>query len=260
MEAPRSLADPVVTLRLATPADVPAIEVLYSGLSPASQRMRFSTCVSDALLARAAALGDRFDAVVALDGERVIGEARLDTHPGGAHEFAVTVADQAQGRGVGAALLDALREHANDLGIVTLRAQVRIDNVPMLVLLRRVGAVIVLVSGGDVVLDIASDRQMPSWPAHAATAKVLVETPGLAEHAITTALRSAGYDVRQCGGPTSGRREPCPLLDSGRCRLAQDADAIICLLPEGGESSAIVASHALHRPESLAAGFALSRR
>jgi GNAT superfamily N-acetyltransferase len=248
-------------LRLATAADEAAIGELYRGLSPESRRMRFSTSMSDDAVIRAASLGTRFDAVLALSEGRVIGEARLETAPGSDHEFAITVADDVQRCGVGTALLDGIREHASDRGIVSMRALVRIDNVPMLTLLRRVGAVIVMVSDGDIVMDIASDAQMPGWPGSSIAAKVLIEAAGLAERPITTSLRAAGFDVRQCAGPTSGRREPCPLLGGDRCRLAAQAEAIICLLPEGDEAStAIISWHALHRPDSLAAGLALSRR
>jgi GNAT superfamily N-acetyltransferase len=223
--------------------------------------MRFSTSVSDDVLVRAAHLDDRFDAVIAVCDGRVCGEARLQLDPESEHEFAITVADDVQGRGIGTALLDALRQRAADRGIVRLRALVRIDNVPMLTLLRRAGAAIVLVSAGDLVLDIASDRQMPGWPRGSRATKVLIEAPGMMERRITTMLRSAGYDVRQCEGPGSGRREPCPLLASGHCRLAEESDAIICLLREDDpESRAVVSAHALNRPDSLAAGLALSLR
>lgn len=248
-------------LRLATTANEAAIAELYRGLSPESRRMRFSISGPDEAVVRAAVLGTRFDAVIALSGGRVIGEARLDTAPGSEHEFAITVADDVRRCGVGTLLLEALREHASDRGIVSMRALVRNDNVPMLTLLRRVGAVIVMVSGADLVLDIASDAQMPGWPSSSTETKVLIEAAGLTERPITTALRAAGFDVRQCGGPTSGRREPCPVLDGERCRLAAQADAIICLLPEGDEAStAVISRHALNRPDSLAAGLALSRR
>lgn len=257
MEEAPTIPTPVDELRLATPDDVPAIIELYRGLSPESRRMRFSTTVLDDVLVRSAYLGDRFDAVLALYQGRVCGEARLQVDAGSDHEFALTVADDVQGQGVGGMLLDAVRELAGDHGIVTMRALVRVDNVPMLTLVRRVGGAIVMVSGGDVLVDIASDRQMPGWPAGGYSTRVLVEATGVGEHPVTTSLRAAGYDVRQCGGPTSGRREPCPLLIGGRCRLASQADAIICLLPTDAESAAIVAAHASQRPHSVAAGLAL---
>ena len=87
--------------------------------------------------------------------------------------------------------------------------------------------------------------------------KVLVEAAGLLERPITTALRAAGYDVRQCGGPMSGRREPCPLLSGGRCRLADEADHIVFLLPESdARSHAVLAAHVSDRSDRLGAGFA----
>jgi len=248
-------------IRLATPDDQPAIVALYRGLSSCSQRMRFSTSVSDDVLVRAAHLDGRFEAVIAMSDGRVCGEARLQLDPANEHEFALTVADVVQGRGIGTALLDALRERAAERGIVRLRAVVRVDNVRMLTLLRRAGAAIVLVSAGDVVLDIASDRRMPGWPRGSTATKVLIEAPGMVERRITTMLRTAGYDVRQCEGPRPGRREPCPLLSAGHCRLAEESDAIICLLPEDDpDSRAVVSAHALGRPDSLAAGLALSAR
>ena len=248
-------------LRLATLDDVPAIIDLYRGLSPESQLMRFSTHVAEDVLLRAAFLDDRFDAVIALRGGRVVGEARLEVNPDSDHEFAITVADDVHGQGVGTALLDGVRERAGDRGIVTLRAQVRIDNVPMLALLRRIGGVIVLVSGGDVLIDIASDRQMPGWPSRGAGTNVLVEAAGLMERPITTALRAAGYDVRQCGGPGSGRREPCPLLSGARCRLADEADSIVFLLPESdAQSRAVLAAHVSDRSDRLGARLAPSIR
>lgn len=248
-------------IRVAVPEDLPAIVELYRALSPDSQRMRFATSVSDDVLVRAAHLDDRFDAVIALSAGRVCGEARLEIDPESDHEFAITVADDVQGRGIGTALLDALRGRAAERGIMRLRALVRIDNVPMLTLLRRAGAAIVLVSAGDIVLDIASDRQMPGWPRGGTATKVLIEVPGMVERRIATMLRSAGYDVRQCEGPGSGRRDPCPLLAAGHCRLAEESDAIICLLREDDpDSRAVISAHALDRPDSLAAGRALSVR
>jgi ribosomal protein S18 acetylase RimI-like enzyme len=248
-------------IRVATPDDFPGIVELYRGLSPCSQRMRFSTSVTDDVLVRAAHLDDRFDVVIALSAGRVCGEARLQLDPDSEHEFAITVADDVHGRGIGTALLDALRVRAADRGIVRLRALVRIDNVRMLTLLRRAGAAIVLVSAGDLVVDIASDRKMPGWPRGSSAIKVLVEAPGMVERRITTMLRSAGYDVRQCEGPGPARREPCPLLTGGHCRLAEESDAIICLLREDDpDSRAVVSAHALNRPDSLAAGLALSAR
>lgn len=240
-------------IRAATSADVPAILDLYRSLSPASLRLRFSSAVSDEALARAAALdGVGFEALVAVAGGRVVGEARVEATPHSHHEFAVTVADDRQRSGVGTALLERLRAEAKAHGIVSLRAQVRTDNLPMLTLLRRVGGAIVMVADGDVVFDIASDDEMPGWPWDTTAPKVLVEATGLHERPVTTTLRAAGYDVRQCNGPGRGRREPCPLLTTGHCRLADEADLIVCLLPDTEpENRQIAAAHAADRPDRL---------
>lgn len=243
-------------VRAATSADGPAILELYRALSPSSLRMRFSSTVSDDVLARAAALsGNGFEALVAVCGDRVVGEARIESSPESHHEFAVTVADDQQRKGVGTALLERLRIEARAHGVVSLRAQIRIDNGPMLTLLRRIGGAIVMVAEGDVVFDIASDGEMPGWPAGTTARKVLIEAPGLGELPVTTALRATGYDVRQCTGPAGGRREPCPLLSGGHCRLVDEADLILCLLPDTEpENREVAAAHVADRPERLGAG------
>lgn len=233
--------------------DVPSILDLYRGLSAESLMLRFSGPVTDALLRSAAAIDPSTDhVVVAVDGGRVCGEARLRREVDATHEVALTVADDTQGRGVGAALLERLRADAVELGVVTLRASVRLDNRPMLALLRRVGGALVRATDGEVVFDLAADGQMPTWPAATTARRVLVEAPGSREHPVTTALREAGQAVRQCSGPGRGRRDPCPLLAAGHCRLADEADVIICLLPQTDPAGVqVAAAHATDRPERL---------
>jgi ribosomal protein S18 acetylase RimI-like enzyme len=55
-------------------------------------------------------------------------------------EFAVTVVDDYQGRGIGRLLLSRLADHARKAGLKTLRGYVRRDNAPMLALLDKIGA------------------------------------------------------------------------------------------------------------------------
>lgn len=55
-------------------------------------------------------------------------------------EFAITIIDQYQGRGLGSILLDRLMESAKDNGIRTLRGYVLQENDAMLRLARRAGA------------------------------------------------------------------------------------------------------------------------
>jgi hypothetical protein len=99
------------------------------------------------------------------------------------------------------------------------------------------------VSAGELLLDIASDRQTPGWPHGGAATTVLIEAPGMVERRITTMLRSAGYDVGQCEGPGCWRRAPCPLLAAGHCRLADhppsftpNLQAAIATLPTSGHA------------------------
>lgn len=244
-------------MRRAAPEDLPAILGLYRTLSSTSMRMRFGRVLTDEGLAEATAWdGDPVVLVAVASSGRVVGEARIGSASDAEHEFAVTVAEDARGAGVGTALLEGLRSQARSQGVVELRAVVRIDNTPMLALLRRIGAALVRVSDGEVVADIASDGLMPGWPTGPgpARSRVLVEAPGLTERPVTTALRAAGYDVRQCPGPGRGRLEPCPILAMGRCRLADQADLIVCLLPEEDpEGTAVAEAHARDRPSRLAA-------
>lgn len=255
MEQARAVAA-APDIRVATLQDGPAILELYRGLSEHSRLMRFSAPPSDRALQQAADLDPKvdFQAVVAVVDGRVVGEARIGSMDDTSHDFALTIADDAQRRGIGSALLERLRAEARVRGIVSLRAMVRIDNVPMLTLLRRIGGALILVSGGEALIDIATDDRMPGWPSGTAGTRVLVEAPGLIERPISASLRAAGYTVRQCAGPGRGRREPCPVLTVGECRLADDADRIVCLLPENDPlSRQVAAAHATDRPDQLGA-------
>jgi acetyltransferase len=87
---------------------------------------------------------DRHMALIALHGvpghEQIIGVARYASDDGGgAHEFAVVVTDEWQGRGVGTRLLEDLFEYARAHGVRRLYGQVLHDNVPMLSLARKLG-------------------------------------------------------------------------------------------------------------------------
>jgi GNAT superfamily N-acetyltransferase len=230
----------VEALRLATPADVPAIADLYRSLSPESARMRFSSLLPPEAADEFAALGPGARAFVVELRGRVVAEGRY-LPAGGTHEFSLTVADEYQRLGYGPRLLNRLREDAREHGIGSLRAMVRVDNMLMLRLLQKVGcAVVEPVGGGVAVVDVATDDLMPAWPPSDKRPRVLIESHGLWDDAATTALRAAGYDVRRC---LLGRQRtrPCPLLTQGRCRLAEGADIVACLLPGSEEQTAGIA-------------------
>ena len=86
-------------------------------------------------------------ALVALYGpereQQIIGVARYARDDDGAgHEFAVAVADEWQGRGVGTRLLEELFEYARTRGLRRLYGRVLNDNAHMLSLARTLGLTI----------------------------------------------------------------------------------------------------------------------
>lgn len=231
---------PSLLVREETAADRAAVAALYAGLGERAMLMRFSTRVPPELADRLAALDDTAAfGVVAVTGGRVVGEARLERDDGtwetdGTWEMGVAVADDHQGHGLGPRLLDRLAELARRRGIGVFTAAVRMDNDPMLRVLRRMGAAVVgATEGGVVFLEVATDGLMPGWPSGTARPTVLVESRSLWETPQTEALRRAGYDVRRCAGPSRSAAVPCALLVHGRCRLVEQADHVADLLPDG---------------------------
>ncbi len=229
-------------IRIATEADVPAIAGLYRSLSLYSARMRFSGTLPDSVADEVAALGPGAFALVAEEDDRLVAEARYCLSAG-VPELALTIADGHQGRGLGHRLLDALREAARAHGFDRMTAVVRTDNLRMIRLLQVVGCLIVEpVRDAVVIFEVATDELMPSWPADQGRPRVLVESSSLFDDDATVQLRAAGYDVRRCLVGGAGRT--CPLVRLGRCRTAEEADEVACLLPAGvGEGDAIAAHH-----------------
>lgn len=77
--------------------------------------------------------------VVARDGETVLGYAGVYANKPTADVQTIAVAPSAQGRGVGAALLDALKEAARTRGCTEMLLEVRADNEPAISLYQRAG-------------------------------------------------------------------------------------------------------------------------
>jgi hypothetical protein len=152
---------------------------------------------------------------------------------------------------MGRLLLEALVQRAREDGLKRLRATVLTSNKPMLRLLQRYGWD--LADGTEysvACLEISAIGGMPGWPAEAAGQRVLVERRSWFDDRRVTALRSAGYDVRQCTGPLAGRT--CSLVTSGQCRLAEEADLIVSLLPDGDpDCAAVLAAHRRRWPDRL---------
>jgi GNAT superfamily N-acetyltransferase len=201
---------------------------------------RFFSYMDPELLRRAASIGSGTVCVVALDSDRVVGEARYAPSDG-THELAVTVADDAQSRGLGTLLLQRLRGEARSRGLSSLRAVVQVDNRAMLRVLEKAGLAVVCPSDGDqVTVDVGTDAYMPDWGLPTRRARVLVEARGLGDSLVARQVRGAGFDVRQCPGPRPSGVTRCPLVGLGRCRLVEQADAVVHLLPPEDEECAAV--------------------
>lgn len=138
-----------VQVRPVRPDDAAAEQSFVMALSPASRRRRFHGAMkqlpSSVLLAMTAIDFRHHVALVAeaccADGAaRLVADARYVRDDAGEAEFAVAVADDWQGQGLGRTLLQRLGRHARLGGIGTLRGSVLADNVPMLALMRSLGA------------------------------------------------------------------------------------------------------------------------
>ena len=246
-----------VVLRPAGPADAPAIARLYLELSPESAHSRFqSGPMPAALLTRFAEVRPGTGCVVATapDGQ-LAAEARYVPTGAGVAELAVTVRDSYQGAGLGRVLLAAIADAARQAGLDRLQATVLTANSPMLHLLQRYGwALAAPTEGGTVAcMEISVTGGIPGWPAGSAGKRVLVERSGWFDDARTAEFRSAGKEVRVCTGPLRRAGRPCPLVASGRCRLAEEADLIVHMLPAGEpDCAAVLTAHEQRWPERLA--------
>ena len=240
-----------IVLRRAGSGDVPAIARLYSELSPASFERRFHSGQSASeLVARLSALNAGTSSLVAalqLDPDHLVGEARYVPTGAGTAECGLAVLDGCQGLGLGSTLLAGLALQARRDGLDRLRLVVLLSNPPMLCLLRRYGWVLAAPTDEfcEACLEISTDGEMPGWPADQAGRRVLVERRGWFDDERTAVLRAAGLEVRQCAGPfwDAGRR--CPLVTSGTCRLAEEADVIVSRLPPSDPDSGAI--HAVHQ-------------
>jgi GNAT superfamily N-acetyltransferase len=249
----------VVMLRPAGPDDVWAITGLYRGLAPESSYRRFHAGLpAPPLLAQLASIGGGTVCLVAAppaDPGRLVGEARYVPMTAGTAELALTVADGYQGAGMGHLLLDALVERARQDGLERLRAIVFLDNIPMLRLLQRYGWALAAPTEDYSVayLEISATGGMPGWPTDVTGRRVLIERRSWFDDQQAATLRSAGNDVRQCTGPLRSTGRACPLVTTGRCRLAEQAEVIVDLLPgDDPECAAVLAAHRRLWPHRLA--------
>jgi acyl-CoA synthetase (NDP forming)/GNAT superfamily N-acetyltransferase len=124
-----------VLVRRAGFADAPAVGEFIEGLSVESRWFRFFTAGvdGDRIAREAVRPGDDHVALVAQTGQepRIVGLAQLERTAPGRGEVAFAVADAFQGRGLGTILLAHLIEHAPELDVDVLEAQVLRDNAAM---------------------------------------------------------------------------------------------------------------------------------
>lgn len=138
-----------VRVRPIHPSDAAAEQAFVTTLSPRSRLLRFHGALKQlpAPVLQAMTAVD-FEDHVALVAEagcddgaaRLVADARYVRDGAGQAEFAVAVADDWQGLGLGRELLQRLGSHARTHGIRRLTGSVLGDNEPMLALMRNLGA------------------------------------------------------------------------------------------------------------------------
>ena len=145
-----------VRIRPIQPDDLDAMMAMWQRLSPETIRMRFfapRSMTREQMRYFTDVDNDTRVGFVAESGDRILGVSRfdrLDEDPSTA-EFAVMVEDAEQGRGIGTALLRALIDPAEELGVTGFVGDVMRENEPMLRLLRDAGFNPKFTSDGTVV-------------------------------------------------------------------------------------------------------------
>ena len=136
-------------LRAIRPEDADALQRFVRELSEESRYFRFLSTLAElspSMLARFTQIDyDREMAIVAVisdetSGERVIGVARYLLNPDAVtSEFALAVADEYQGQGIGSALMKRICEVARERGLKAVIGLVLGNNSDMLALMNRLG-------------------------------------------------------------------------------------------------------------------------
>lgn len=138
-----------VRVRPVRPDDAAAEQAFVMALSPASRRRQFHGAMKQlpgSVLRAMTAVDFRHhvalvaDAACADGAARLVADARYVRDDVGGAEFAIAVADDWQGLGLGRTLLRHLGRHARLSGVATLHGSVLADNMPMLALMRSLGA------------------------------------------------------------------------------------------------------------------------
>jgi len=171
--------------------DAPLVEAFVNGLSPQSRLRRFHTGVKSLppswlqWMLHPDPLRDVALLAIAVDGRQpvCVGEARfaLGDGPPGEREFALVVADDWQGVGLGSELLRQLGHRAALQGVERLVGDVMRDNLPMIELARRHGYAVRTHRGDPRLLQVA--RSLGDAPRHGAT-RAVAHRPGAASAAL----------------------------------------------------------------------------
>jgi RimJ/RimL family protein N-acetyltransferase len=245
-----------LVVREMTDADLPELARLYGSLSTEDLHRRFFSGgrPPDSFFERwFTRTRDEGCGLVALvtddDGERVVADAGYVLQPNGSGELAITVDPTWRGW-LGHFVLDALVEAARERGVNTLEADVLLENREMLALLDARGyATVDHPDWNTVRVVIGTTGRVPSFPGPHDRPRILVEVPGGRWHAENEAT-AAGYQVLACPGPRPGPGGHCPLLEGKRCRLADQADAIVVSLAVDGPGEAILRRHRTQHPDT----------
>jgi GNAT superfamily N-acetyltransferase len=256
---------PELTIRSAGPDDLPLIADLYARLSPSCFAERF----------RSPRRGEPVEPLARFDPSRgdvvllafapdspdlPIAEARYVPAGTDVAEFGIVVLDLYQGEGYGQLLLTELLNRARQQGLRRMAALVSGRNTRMLRLVGRLGwALVDAPEFGVGLIEVSTDGGMPGWPDDGRH-RILVESRSWFGSPEIAVLAATGAAVRRCPGPRrpssleiSDARCGCPLVGSGRCRLAEEADEIVDLLPDTvPECAAIRTEHERRWPQRLA--------
>ena len=145
------------TIRPIHPDDAEMLQALVRSLSPESRYFRFASTLPELpmrMLARFTLIDyDREMALVAVvkerktaaDGSssehaRIVGVSRIVTNPDGTScEFALLVADDFAGRGLGSRLMMSITDAARRMGLAEIMGLILANNAPMLKLMRSLG-------------------------------------------------------------------------------------------------------------------------
>jgi len=258
-------------VRRLTGDDVAAVHALYEGLDLEDRRLRFLSTfhpprsfvarwlAPERGLVLGAFVSTPSDGPDGTDapngpgpaGERLVAEAGYALLPNGNGELGITTAGDWRGW-LGPFLLDVLAAAAHRAGVPNLEADVRLDNRPMLGLIRHRGAAVVTQPAwGEVRLVMGTAGHAPGWSPRRAPGRVrvLVEspagrwTPAAGDRAAPP--DDATVEVIGCAGPHGRPGGRCPLLDGGHCPLVEGADAVVVVTPADGDPSfeALAARH-----------------